>query len=375
MSSAIRKKSTSSSVVSSTCEPMTAAQAEKLVGKAIRTASTFAEIMRQLLEGRAWEALGYSNPRDMIRARFTGKLVNPHSGQLYDRRSIQRLANSVWVLWSLAELTGVEPSELTITTSALAAIPTGASGKNHQQLVDNIYADVVKYGASTADEVQAIVSAHMKASSKAKKVTIPDRAVLDKVDSSVEDRRSQKLLQLSNSDDQKAGRPQTHFADSSSKNTVGSAASEVSQAVSLQDAASAIAVTTTVTHHVDAVAEFPQKILTMFKQVEELAHQVSAAISEVRHACQQAQKLAGITSAEGLFDPLSEQELDQLRTQILQAQDAIPIVKTVGNLVSGLDDVEESWKLDEIVQAVEEVENAMGVLEDFLVEIDFVYDL
>lgn len=369
MSSAIRNKTADSSVVASTCGPMTTEQAEKLVGKAIRAASTFADVMRQLLEGRAWQALGYSNPRDMIRARFTGKLVNPHSGQPYDPRSIQRLANSVWVLWSLTELTGLEPSELTVTTSALAAIPTGVGGRNHQQLVDNIYADVVRYGASTADEIQMIVSAHMKASSKAKKVTIPDHTVfVDTPDLPTEGDKTHKAPQTSNGDI-KANRKQDDFAGSSLERTIKNTEPEVSRALSLQEATHTIAVTTTITHQVDVVAEFPQKILNTLKQVEDLAHQVSAAISETQYTCQQAQKIAGITSAEGLFDPLSEQELDQLRNQVLHAQDAIPIIKTLGDLVSGLDDA------DEIRSTVEEVESAMAVLEDFLVEIDFVHDL
>lgn len=152
---------------------ISADEAEKLLRKAFRVAQTFTEVMATIIEKKAWEPLGYHSPQELIRSRFVNHLVNPVTGNTYSASQIRRMANLAGVVWKLAEETGVPASEIPLTLTQLAAIPSGDDHQAHTRLVGLANGEIERRGAETDEEKIAAIRDTVNASVNAGEPTAP----------------------------------------------------------------------------------------------------------------------------------------------------------------------------------------------------------
>lgn len=397
--------------VTSDLGPLTAEQAEKLINKAIKAATTFADVMKQIVARKAWEPLGYDDPRHMMTDRFSGKLINPRTGKPFDDTYIRRMANTAWVLWSLAESTGLDPVELNVTTGVLAQIPRGVYGSEHEKLVDKVLEEVERRGATTVEEVQEVIDATLDASREAGKPVAPpptpepepertevERAQQGGVDEAPQPRERYGQEDVQDEEDwqdavQQDQPPVTaQPAKETSEEAAGSATSAADafdeefqpgsgapeQSVSMEDALNSMRAAEKITQDVSTLSGFPGQFAQAAAAITVAAPAMAETISTVITAGRAALSTASATSAEGLFDSLDETELDELRKQVESALEAVPAVKAVSALLAqvvGEDvDLPGVGDLADAAQAGADAEEAVDKLEEFLDEIDFAAD-
>lgn len=410
--------------------PLSEEQAEKLLKKAFKAASTFADVMQEILDRKAWTALGYSNPRDMIRERFTGKLINPHTGNPYDRGYVRRMSNSAWMVWSLSELCEVPPSELHVVTSVLARIPSGGDGRKHQKLVDNIMADIEQRGITSVEGINAVIDSHLTTSSQQREVTKPDgeevTAAVDEAEAELtpeEDSQPaagasstadgaasaaepkdgmearygeadeaedwQNQVEASQGGKAPAGEDSSTTANAGDKPGEGqeftsatdtfeaefAAGSQApQQRVTWEDALEAVRSTEAVTTNVQTMATFPQVFGDMAEKVTQLCAAVTETVNGVVEVCHSVKSTAKISDAEGLFDALDDKELDKLREDVQTAVASRALIEAAGGLLSGFEGIPEAPdNLDKAAEATKEADAAVENLEGFLEEMDFLY--
>lgn len=403
--------------------PLSEDQAEKLLKKAFKAASTFADVMQEILDRQAWTALGYSNPRDMIRERFTGKLINPHTGNPYDRGYVRRMSNSAWMVWSLSELCDVPPSELHVVTSVLARIPSGGDGRKHQKLVDNIMADIEQRGITSVEGINAVIDSHLTTSSQQREVTKPDgeevTAAVDEAEAELtpEDVPStadgaasitepkdgmearygeadeaedwQNQVEATQGDKAPAGEDNSTPANAEGASDGQQSATSATDAfdaefaagsqapqqrVTWEDALEAVRSTEAVTTNVQTMAAFPQVFGDMAEKVTQLCAAVTETVNGVVEVCHSVKSTAKISDAEGLFDALDDKELDKLREDVQAAVASRAFIEAAGGLLSGFEGIPEAPdNLDKAAEATREADAAVENLEGFLEEIDFLY--
>lgn len=403
--------------------PLSEEQAEKLLKKAFKAASTFADVMQEILDRKAWTALGYSNPRDMIRERFTGKLINPHTGNPYDRGYVRRMSNSAWMVWSLSELCDVPPSELHVVTSVLARIPSGGDGRKHQKLVDNIMADIEQRGITSVEGINAVIDSHLTTSSQQREVTKPDgeevTAAVDEAEAELtpEDAPStadsaasaaepkdgmearygeaneaedwQNQVEAAQGDKAPAREENStpaNAGDASGEQQSATSATDAfdaefaagaqapQQRVTWEDALEAVRSTEAVTTNVQTMAAFPQVFGDMAEKVTQLCAAVTETVNGVVEVCHSVKSTAKISDAEGLFDALDDKELDKLREDVQAAVASRAFIEAAGGLLSGFEGIPEAPdNLDKTAEATKEADAAVENLEGFLEEIDFLY--
>ncbi|MCG7467176.1 hypothetical protein MHY13_03385 [Corynebacterium sp. ACRPE] len=409
--------------------PLSEEQAEKLLQKAFKAATTFADVMQEILDRKAWTALGYSNPRDMIRERFTGKLINPHTGNPYDRGYVRRMSNSAWMVWSLSELCDVPPSELHVVTSVLARIPSGGDGRKHQKLVDNIMADIEQRGITSVEGINAVIDSHLTTSSQQREVTKPDgeevTAAVDEAEADLtpeEGSRPEKDAPTSDSaasasepkdgmearygeaDEAEDWQNQVESTrednalageDNSTPDNAGDKPGEgqeftsatdafdaefaagsqaPQQRVTWEDALEAVRSTEAVTTNVQTMATFPQVFGDMAEKVTQLCAAVTETVNGVVEVCHSVKSTAKISDAEGLFDALDDKELDKLREDVQTAVASRALIEAAGGLLSGFEGIPEAPdNLDKAAEATKEADAAVENLEGFLEEMDFLY--
>lgn len=403
--------------------PLSEEQAEKLLKKAFKAASTFADVMQEILDRQAWTALGYSNPRDMIRERFTGKLINPHTGNPYDRGYVRRMSNSAWMVWSLSELCDVPPSELHVVTSVLARIPSGGDGRKHQKLVDNIMADIEQRGITSVEGINAVIDSHLTTSSQQREVTKPDgeevTAAVDEAEAELtpEDVPStadgaasitepkdgmearygeadeaedwQNQVEATQGDKAPAGEDNSTPANARGASDEQQSATSATDAfdaefaagsqapqqrVTWEDALEAVRSTEAVTTNVQTMATFPQVFGDMAEKVTQLCAAVTETVNGVVEVCHSVKSTAKISDAEGLFDALDDKELDKLREDVQAAVASRAFIEAAGGLLSGFEGIPEAPdNLDKAAEATREADAAVENLEGFLEEIDFLY--
>lgn len=409
--------------------PLSEEQAEKLLQKAFKAATTFADVMQEILDRKAWTALGYSNPRDMIRERFTGKLINPHTGNPYDRGYVRRMSNSAWMVWSLSELCDVPPSELHVVTSVLARIPSGGDGRKHQKLVDNIMADIEQRGITSVEGINAVIDSHLTTSSQQREVTKPDgeevTAAVDEAEAELtpeegsrpekdaptsdsaasaaepkdgmearygeadEDEDWQNQVEATQGDKALAGEDNSTIANAGDKPGEGqeftsatdafeaefAAGSQApQQCVTWEDALEAVRSTEAVTTNVQTMATFPQVFGDMAEKVTQLCAAVTETVNGVVEVCHSVKSTAKISDAEGLFDALDDKELDKLREDVQTAVASRAFIEAAGGLLSGFEGIPEAPdNLDKAAEATQQADAAVENLEGFLEEMDFLY--
>lgn len=397
--------------VTSDLGPLTPEQAEKLINKALKAATTFADVMKQIVARKAWEPLGYDDPRHMMVDRFAGKLINPRTGKRFDDTHIRRMANTAWVLWSLAESTGLDPVDLNVTTGVLAQIPRGLYGSEHEKLVDKVLEEVERRGATSVEEVQEVIDATLDASRDAGKPVAPPapQPELREPDDAQrnggegdapsapskgrygqEDEAEEVDWQDSVPSDQPPTTPRptgstpegatessTSAADAFDQEfQPGSGARE--QSVTMEDALNSMRTTEKATQDVSTLSGFPGQLAQAAVAVTAAAPAMTEAINTVVEAGRAALSMAEVSSAEGLFDHLDEVELDELRKQVEAALEVAPAVKVVSALLAQVVDEDVDLPgvgdLTAAVQAGADAEDAVDKLEEFLDEIDFAAD-
>ena len=76
--------------------------------------------------------------------------------------------------------------------------------------------------------------------------------------------------------------------------------------------------------------------------------------------------------ADGLFDPLSDDELESLRDQVVTAVEMVPMIVATSQALAAFENVEGAPNVKQAVKASESVADAVANLEEFSSEIDFV---
>ena len=422
---AVAKSTGHSETVGGHHGPASEEQAEELVTKALQAARTFAEVMSQIIDRRVWEVLGYESPRTMIRDRFAGKLINPSTGKPYTASAVNRLSNSAWVVWSLSEVLELPASELHVLTSVLAKVPAGLGERYHQQLVDNIVADVEKFGAGSINEVNAIIDVHVSRSATNGGVTQPEGQELslaldavraeDEQSTTVEDNTSDndsqeeaepaadagleetsevdaevsaaafadeetwldaqrdpskinKSARVEEDDDEPADR----FAEDAFEEEFARGSQAPEQAVTWEQALNAQRSTEVVATNVSRLVGLPQAVTDMADNLTQLSTQTTEAVNTLMEVCRSSMEVAGVKDADGLFDPLSDDELESLRDQVVTAVEMVPMIVATSQALAAFENVEGAPNVKQAVKASESVADAVANLEEFSSEIDFV---
>lgn len=411
--------------------PISADQAEKLIKKSLRAARTFSDVMNEIIDRRVWEALEYASPRAMIRDRFAGKLFNPATGKPYTNTAVNRLSNSAWVVWSLSEVLEIPASELHVLTSVLARVPAGLDERYHQQLVDNIVSDVDKYNAQTVDEINAVIDVHVSTSADNTAVTQPADeellAALDAVrpepesvegegedndkqasgeegngngaDSDAEpdaettaqeggkeahgefvdeetwldaDRDPSTISKAGRVEDNDADDAEDRFAEEAFDEEFARGSQAPDQAVTWEQALNAQRSSEAVAANVGHLAELPQAVATMGDAITQLSTHVTESVTHLIGVCKSAQGVAGVKDADGLFDALSDEELEELRDKVVAAIDTVPMITAVSQALSSFEGVEGAPSVAKAIKAADSAADAVANLEEFSTEIDFV---
>lgn len=133
----------------------TAEEAKSLVERARAAISELHTTMTEIIRRRAWEPLGYDEPRSFWIAEFGPSSENPamQKSQLY------RTARVVAILYQLSETLGDDALAVNISERALRAIPTGSKGANDVDLMEHIQARV----EGGEEDVQAVVDEEIAA--------------------------------------------------------------------------------------------------------------------------------------------------------------------------------------------------------------------
>lgn len=358
--------------------------------------------MKQIIVKKAWEPLGYSDPRHMMKERFIGKLVNPQTGEPFSDGHIRRMANVAWVVWSLSENTGMDPKELHISAYALARIPSGLNGTTHDELVQTVLEEVERRGAETVEEVQEIIDATLEASTEAGAVTLPTEPSSDTADEDDDDRPlPQGLLTAEpplhgsnapepsredgfadrygpdgNPDDwqDRAPAPKTSAADTFEEDfSQGAQAPEPS--VSMDDALAMMRKAEQATDDVATLVGFPAELHQAVQDITRSLPAVVKGLNTVLQAGRSAVSVSQVGETAGLFDGLSEQELDHLQEQVEQAIEVAPTVQALATVLNAAADhpggLPGVGEVSAAAKLCEESADVLGKLEDFLDEIDF----
>lgn len=387
--------------------PLTAAQAEALVDRALSSATTFVETMQEILDRRAWEPLGYHSPREFIRDRFQNRLPNAQ-GKMYSASYVRRMSNVAWMMWSIAEKTGVDPSDLVVPDKLLKQIPGGPAGENHERLLDTIVArseEAAEGGDVTPSDVQAVIDSTMQETVDDGEVPSPptetgfapwvspdDLAAADNPGRGSGAGRSTKVTQDDRYGDtgeepdwqDAAEKQQPREAASAGKSQAQEA---FDKAVSDQPGAFApagqptfeetLARAAQADDTVEAVAQvagFTRTLAQLSPQVNKNLDAVTQTLEVAKKAMRSLCDIAAQDGAEGVFDSLDEAELKEAQQSVedaLEKMDVVPVIAAVLEAVPEVDEsVIEAERLA-VVQKAETVQKARAELEAMIDEIDF----
>ncbi|ANE05464.1 hypothetical protein [Corynebacterium crudilactis] len=385
--------STKNAAVDSHQGPLTAEQAEKLINKAIRAAMTFADAMRQIVSKRAWEALGYSDPRHMMRERFTGKLINPSTGEPYSDSYIRRMSNMAWVLWSLTEYTGLDVDELQISARDLEKIPFGVGGKTHEELVDTVLEEIEKRGAGSAEDVQKAIDATLEASAAAGEPTppepdddfvpsglLPSEPILGDSPSTAESTQRGRGISEAVGESEGDWQGQAESRPRSAAESFDEDFSKGSQApkntTGMAEALEMMRTADRTTDSVKKLSGFPADLSEAVQGVQKALPEMVNVLKTVLDAGMAALSVGKTDDVEGLFDSLNEKELDDLHEQVEQAVEVAPTVqalaKILGEVAGERQELPGLGPVSVVAELCEEAVEVVERLEDFMDEIDVI---
>lgn len=380
--------------------PLTVEQAEALVERALVSATTFVETMQEILDRKAWEPLGYHSPREFIRERFQNRLPNAQ-GKMYSASYVRRMSNVAWMMWAIAEKTGVEASELVVPDKLLKQIPGGAAGENHERLLDAIVArseEAAEDGDVTPDDVQAVIDSTMKETVEEGKVPDPPTETgfapwVSEGDLAAADApqrgRSSKVAQDDRYGDT-GGEPDWQDAVEPQKAQQGGkpqARAEFDKAVSEQPGAFAPAGQPTfeetlaraaqadnTVEKVTQVGGFTRTLAQLSPQVNKNLDALVETLEVAQKAMQSLCDIAAQDGAEGIFDSLDDTELEDAQKSVedaLEKMDMVPAIAAVLQAVPEVDDSIIEGERLAVVQKAETVQQARAQLEEMIDEIEF----
>ncbi len=99
--------------------PLSEDGARALLTEWVNAEMTAHEKMSEIMRRRAWEPLGYDNPRDMVTKELKGKLINRLTGKPYQRAHLYRIARAAMLQVAIAAELGIEPGDIHISERQL----------------------------------------------------------------------------------------------------------------------------------------------------------------------------------------------------------------------------------------------------------------
>lgn len=379
--------------------PLTVEQAEELVERALVSATTFVETMQEILDRKAWEPLGYHSPREFIRERFQNRLPNAQ-GKMYSASYVRRMSNVAWMMWSIAEKTGVDASDLVVPDKLLKQIPGGATGENHERLLDAIVArseEAAEGRDVTPDDVQAVIDTTMKETIDEGKVPDPptdtgfapwvsegDLAAAD----APQRGRAAKVTQNDRygttdeepdwqdtvaPNEQQSGQPQARAEFDKAVSEQAGAFAPAGQP-SFEETLARAAQADNAVEKVEQVAGFTRTLAQLSPQVNKNLDAVVETINVAKKAMQALCDIAAQEGAEGVFDSLDDTELEEAQKSVeeaLETMDMVPAIAAVFQAVPEVDDSIIEGERLAVAQKAETVQKARVELEEMIDEIEF----
>ena len=133
-------------------------EARALIRKAITAANDFQSAVGELLARRAHIALGYDTPSRMIVHEFSGNLINPRTNKPITDNYLHRMARVAMLLWHVADVTGYQIGDLSLSEHALRQVSQASGGVNDVDLNDEIRARLQQFDTPpTVAQVDEVV--------------------------------------------------------------------------------------------------------------------------------------------------------------------------------------------------------------------------
>ena len=126
-------------------------EARQMVDRARAAITELDSSLRQIIASRAWEPLGYSDPKEFVLAE-----LGPSTDGGKSKAQAYRLARLAMFLYGLAEAFGDESRVLDITERSLRAIPPGPSGENDEVLTERVTSRMNDLDDPTEEAAQAV---------------------------------------------------------------------------------------------------------------------------------------------------------------------------------------------------------------------------
>lgn len=137
-------------------------EARALIHKAKSAANQLEAAVIELLQRRAYVALGYASPREMIVREFSNSITNPRTGKPLTDNYLHRVARVMMLLWQVAEVTGVDMAELRLSEGTLRQVSRDVGGVNDVDLLDVIGERVAELEDPNVDNVNATVESTVR---------------------------------------------------------------------------------------------------------------------------------------------------------------------------------------------------------------------
>ncbi len=158
--------------------PLSETGARALLTEWVNAEMTAHEKMSEIMRRRAWEPLGYDNPRDMVMQELKGKLLNRITGKPYQRAHLYRIARAAMLQVAIAAELDIEPGDIHISERQLRNVKAddepgvidqvknaaleqeddngnGERAEYAQQLVDDVLAAEAPSKQSTSEHTSA----------------------------------------------------------------------------------------------------------------------------------------------------------------------------------------------------------------------------
>lgn len=107
--------------------------------------------LREIVERRAWEPLGYASPKEFVLAE-----LGPGAPGGKSRAQAYRLARVAMFFYGLAEAFGEDSTLLDISERSLRAIPPGPNGENDEVLTERVGQRLAALSDPTEDQAQQV---------------------------------------------------------------------------------------------------------------------------------------------------------------------------------------------------------------------------
>lgn len=132
-------------------------QARDLVSQVRSALEQFDNAIQAIIRLRAWEPLGYDNPRDFVLAEF-GPTDDPDASGRVSRVHAYRLARLAMFMYGLSTRIGDEAAAVELSERALRSLPSGTGGENDLEVLERVESRVADLGHDPSpDEAQQLL--------------------------------------------------------------------------------------------------------------------------------------------------------------------------------------------------------------------------